>query len=312
MKTRIALLCLVFLTGASRAGAAGASSEEARLRLKKALELALERTPDLRAMDAEVEAARHSVPRVAALPPFALINSRPLAAQNAQAPALKELVAEALASNPDLVMARRMVDAKRARVYQAGTLPDPILMSGVSNEGRAVPFDSLGRKDFSEVYLGVSQDLLFPGKLRLRENVAREEADAAVWAAEAASRRVAAQVAETYFDLYAAHAELGVAHSGENAARAEVRYDVTNASLMASPAERLLRLYDEGILKQARLSLDSALSQYQVGKVDFLTLLTRWRRLLDYDGTYHEQIAEHEKALARLAVHIDSLAAQTF
>jgi len=73
---------------------------------------------------------------------------------------------------------------------------------------------------------------------------------------------------------------------------------------MASTADHLLRLYDEGILKQARLSLDSAIAQYEVGKVDFLTLISSWRRLLDYNLAYHEQLAEHEKALARLAVHV--------
>ena len=104
-------------------------------------------------------------------------------------------------------------------------------------------------------------------------------------------------------------ADLGAAHSGADVTRSEVRYQVTAAYQMASTSARLLRLYDEGILKQARLSLDSAMSQYQVGRLDFLTLLTSWRRLLDYDVTYHEQLAEHEKAFARLAVHVGTPAA---
>jgi outer membrane protein TolC len=99
-------------------------------------------------------------------------------------------------------------------------------------------------------------------------------------------------------------ASLGGARSGADMARADVRYAVTEAYQMASTAERLLRLYDEGILKQARLSLESALAQYGVGKVEFLTPITSWRRLLDYDLTYQEQLAAHEKALARLAVHV--------
>jgi outer membrane protein TolC len=101
-----------------------------------------------------------------------------------------------------------------------------------------------------------------------------------------------------------AAAGLGGSRSAADLARAEVRYAVTEAYQMASTAERLLRLYDEGILKQARLSLDSALTQYRVGKVEFLTLITSWRRVLDYDLSYHEQLAAHEKALARLGVHV--------
>ena len=78
---------------------------------------------------------------------------------------------------------------------------------------------------------------------------------------------------------------------------------------MASTAEQLLRLYEDAILKQAQLSLDSAMAEYRVGKVDFLTLISSWRRLLDYELTYQEQLADHEKALARLEVHVGPLAA---
>jgi outer membrane protein, heavy metal efflux system len=384
---------------------------------------------------------------------------------------LPDLVREALDHNPAVQMVARGVEARRARVPQAAALPDPMLMFGVMNEGRPVPFQTLGEASFSEAYLGVSQDLPFPGKRRLRKEAAHEDAEAAEWALEAVRRRVAADVADIYYDLYIVHgaldvvgestqlleqlvkaaharlsvgqtsqqdvleaeversrleerrtslvqrrailearlrsllnrgsgpplgrpsavtptpvpdsldellsraeerspvlqekarvvaqgerlvdlaqrdrkpdfsinftyhnrgrlepyysfggtltlpnlhgrqkhaleeavASLGGARSGSDQARAEVRYAVNEAYEMASAAERLLRLYDEGILKQARLSLDSALAQYRVGKVDFLTLITSWRRLLDYDLTYREQLAAHEKAVARLAVHV--------
>jgi cobalt-zinc-cadmium efflux system outer membrane protein len=384
---------------------------------------------------------------------------------------LPDLVREALDHNPAVQMAGRGVEARRARVLQAAALPDPMLMFGVMNEGRPVPFQTLGEASFSEAYLGVSQDVPFPGKRRLRKEAAHEETEAAEWALEGVRRRVAVDVADVYYDLYivhaaldvvgestqlleqlikAAHARLSVgqtsqqdvleaeversrleerrtsllqrrailearlrsllnrgsgpplgrpsaltptpvpdsldellsraeerspvlqekarvvaqgerlvdlakrdrkpdfsvnfmyhnrgrldpyysfggtltlpnlhgrqkhaleeavasldgARSGSDQARAEVRYAVNEAYEMASAAERLLRLYDEAILKQARLSLDSALAQYRVGKVDFLTLITSWRRLLDYDLTYREQLAAHEKALARLAVHV--------
>src|SRR5207247_877734 len=74
------------------------------------------------------------------------------------------------------------------------------------NEGRPVPFQTLGERDFSEAYVGVSQDLPFPGKRRLRKEAAQEEVEAAQSAYEGARRRVAADVAEAYYDLYATHA----------------------------------------------------------------------------------------------------------
>src|SRR5260370_7116131 len=104
--------------------------------------------------------------------------------------------------------------------------------------------------------------------------------------------------------LEEAVASLGGARSAADMARADVRYAVTEAYQMASSAERLLHLYDEGILKQARLSLDSALAQYGVGKLEFLSLIATWRRLLDYDLTDQEQLPAHAKALARLPLHV--------
>ena len=104
--------------------------------------------------------------------------------------------------------------------------------------------------------------------------------------------------------LQEAVAGLGGARGAADQARAEVRFAVTEAFQMASTADRLLRLYDDGILKQARLSLDSAMAQYRVGKVEFTTLMASWRRLLDYELSYQEQQAAREKALSRLAVHV--------
>src|SRR5437867_4240325 len=128
--------------------------------------------------------------------------------EDAKAVSLPDLVREALDHNPEVQMAARTLEAKRARVGQAAALPDPMLMYGVINEGRPVPFQTLGERDFSEAYVGVSQDLPFPGKRRLRKEAAREEVDAARSAYEGARRRVAADVAEAYYDLYATHAGL--------------------------------------------------------------------------------------------------------
>src|SRR2546425_1076016 len=102
---------------------------------------------------------------------------------------LPGLVREALEHNPEIQVAARTLEAKRARVGQAAALPDPMLMYGVINEGRPVPFQTLGERDFSEAYVGISQDLPFPGKRRLRKEAAQEEVEAAQSAYEGARRR---------------------------------------------------------------------------------------------------------------------------
>ena len=46
------------------------------------------------------------------------------------------------------------------------------------------------------------------------------------------------------------------------------------------------------------------MTAYEVGQVDFLTLLTALKRALDYETHYYELLAEHRKALAEMEVHI--------
>ena len=82
--------------------------------------------------------------------------------------------------------------------------------------------------------------------------------------------------------------------------RAQTFYRVKDIYLMATTSDRILKLYDEAIIRQASFSLESAVNNYEVGKIDFLTLLTSWTRVLNYELTYYEQLAEYEKALAQL------------
>jgi outer membrane protein TolC len=63
---------------------------------------------------------------------------------------------------------------------------------------------------------------------------------------------------------------------------------------------RLMMLYSDSVLPQARLALESSLSSYQVGTVDFLTMLTNVVSVLSYEISYEEQHARHLQALADL------------
>ncbi|NOR14068.1 MAG: transporter [Candidatus Aminicenantes bacterium] len=59
-----------------------------------------------------------------------------------------------------------------------------------------------------------------------------------------------------------------------------------------------VELYKGGILIQAQQSLESAQAGYQVGKVDFLTLINNWMMLQNYEMQYFFAMAEFHKALA--------------
>ena len=70
--------------------------------------------------------------------------------------------------------------------------------------------------------------------------------------------------------------------------------------LAATTSQRLVKLYGTTIIPQSSLSLESAIAGYEVGKVDFLTLLDNLVTLLNYELSYYEQLSNQEKAIAAL------------
>jgi cobalt-zinc-cadmium efflux system outer membrane protein len=61
-----------------------------------------------------------------------------------------------------------------------------------------------------------------------------------------------------------------------------------------------IQLYQSAILPQARQSLESARSAYQVDKVDFLTLLNNQVTLYNYEIAYHQALSSYFITIARL------------
>ena len=77
-------------------------------------------------------------------------------------------------------------------------------------------------------------------------------------------------------------------------------FRIKDRLLAATTAQRLVKLYGTTIIPQSSLSLESAIAGYEVGKVDFLTLLDNLVTLLNYELSYYEQLTNVEKAIAAL------------
>jgi len=92
-----------------------------------------------------------------------------------------------------------------------------------------------------------------------------------------------------------------------HAVRQELLFRIQDNVVQAQRAERLIALFTDAILPQARLTLEAAQAGYAVGKVDFLTLLSSLLTLQDNELELHGEITEHEKALARLEEIIGSV-----
>ena len=113
---------------------------------------------------------------------------------------LEDLIREALQKNPAVQSALHTVAAQRRRVPQAKALPDPTV--GIGWAGNTTPFSVQSGDPSSYRALTANQQLFYPGKLKLRGEIASKEADAAWWDYEAVRRRVTSDVKTAYYEYW--------------------------------------------------------------------------------------------------------------
>ncbi|HBZ54068.1 MAG TPA: hypothetical protein DEO88_01570 [Syntrophobacteraceae bacterium] len=101
-------------------------------------------------------------------------------------------------------------------------------------------------------------------------------------------------------ELAAARSTLNSSRSMRDNTAAAVYAKLQENYSLARSAEKLVQLYDHDLIPQSRLALQSAMASYQVGRVDFLTVINGLLTLLENELKYHEVLSEFHKALARL------------
>ncbi len=91
---------------------------------------------------------------------------------------LKDLLAEALSSNPEIIAAQKRYEASRQRPTQASSLPDPMFSPSYNSNGKPWPGAGLGMEPTSQIGFMVSQEIPFPGKRKLAGDMAVKESEA--------------------------------------------------------------------------------------------------------------------------------------
>lgn len=79
-----------------------------------------------------------------------------------------------------------------------------------------------------------------------------------------------------------------------------IAFQVEEAYSKVIAQQKLLNLFQSTIVPQARQTLESTKSSYRAGKVDFLSLIDNWRKLLNFELMQHRAQAEMEQAVAEL------------
>jgi cobalt-zinc-cadmium efflux system outer membrane protein len=133
-------------------------------------------------------------------------------ALNAAEPAtpVSALIDEAAQRNPDILAARRTWQAATQVPSQLSTMPDPQVTLQHVSVGSPRPFAGYSNSDFAYLGIGVSQDLPFPGKLKLKGEAAERDAAIARNRFESISRSIFQQVKEAYLQVAYIQQTLGV------------------------------------------------------------------------------------------------------
>ena len=114
---------------------------------------------------------------------------------------LAALVAEARRDNPRILAARRAWQAAEQVPSQVSALPDPQFTVQQFSVGSPRPFAGFANSNFAYIGFGVSQDFPYPGKLRLRGEAARRQAQAYGDQVEVIRRQVIQQLQGDYYEL---------------------------------------------------------------------------------------------------------------
>ncbi len=119
---------------------------------------------------------------------------------------LEELVTEALRNNPQIAAAQKQYEAARQRPTQESTLPDPMLSLGYNSTGSPRPLAGLGDSPAANAGFMVTQEFPFPGKLKLRGEIADAEARAGFQAFQQVQLDVVSRLKQAYYKLHYAWA----------------------------------------------------------------------------------------------------------
>jgi outer membrane protein TolC len=144
---------------------------------------------------------------------------------------LSQLLAEAEANNPQISAADHGARAARQVAPQVTTLPDPKFTYQQFSVGSPKPFAGYTNSNFSYIGIGASQELPYPGKLRLRGEVAERDADTRQSEVEITKTSIADAVKADYLQLAYLQQTLGILRQNETVLDqlihdATVRYQV--------------------------------------------------------------------------------------
>ena len=147
------------------------------------------------------------------------------------ATSLSSLIEEAISKNPQILAANHAYKAASHMPKGAAALPDTQLMVQHLSVGSPRPFAGYTNSDFAYTGIGISQEIPYPGKRKLRAEIAGREAESLQAQVASTSRDVIERIKSAYFRLAYVQQSIHVLEHhdqvlGEMQQTAESRYRV--------------------------------------------------------------------------------------
>jgi outer membrane protein TolC len=236
---------------------------------------------------------------------------------------LQDLLTEAEQNNPQIQAARQGWQAAKQVPSQVSTLPDPQFNVQQVNVGSPRPFAGYTNNDFAYIGLGVSQDFPYAGKLRLRGEIAKRDADVVQQQYESVRRSILAGVKSAYLQLAYLSKTLGILGSDgellqqvEKAADARYRSGMGNQhDLLQAQVERTKLLREitmrhlEVVKLQAQikqlLNRAQASPDIEPSELSETRLPYTFEELLSATKAQNPEISGAEKMVERQKLQVD-------
>ena len=198
-----------------------------------------------------------------------------------QSTALADLLIEAEKNNPQIQLAKHGWESAKQIPSQVDTLPDPQVVLQQTNVGSPRPFAGYTNSDFAYIGVGFSQDLPYPGKLRLRGEIAQKDADAAQQKYESVRHGVFAAVKLAYFRVgYLAKREKILDEDGQLLQQVEQAAESRYRNGLGNQQEVL-----QAQLERTKLLRETNMNQLEQGKAqaELKSLLNRSQTSTDIE-----------------------------
>jgi len=175
---------------------------------------------------------------------------------------LSGLIRELDGANPEIKAARQRWESAKAVVPQVQTLPDPRLQLGYQRMPMVPPV-------VEGVMYGIGQEIPFPGKLKLKGEVAQRDAERLEQEYNATRLRLLAALKQVYYDLHFVHKSIDIVERNKALLTqfektAKARYSVGQAAqqdVFRAQVE-ISRVLDRlAVLDQQKESLHAAINR---------------------------------------------------